>query len=485
MLTRAVLSSTLLPKPTLLPVPHPHPSVCPRWKHGVRSALNAFKMFNKTGAIRDGEVVWRLDNDLVEKESVQAQERASRQRSKPLSGAQRRKLKRGSTSEGGVGGEDEEEEEEEGPVEEGGEESVHETLASMANLSQRAPSARLAAKRARRGGQDGDTTDEDDDYLDSEEEGAGGLRRKRKAPRAGGAAAPGGGMDLGLALAGGAEAQAALTADVLAQAMAGMGGEQLTPETLAALTAAGPLPVLPLMLPTGEGGEGGAGVGIEVAGQLPFLTMEQYQEYLGSLATATGAEGGVVPALDFAQLTGALLQQQHQDAMYGQVHAEPSGVAAVGEAAAESNHEHPPPAGVQPGARQAPEQPAVVTSVGLDGPGAVVGDEAQHALAGLAVQPHGALAVEQAAGHVPQGVMGLDGMPTAGGSMEEAEAAAAQMAASQAALMAAFGHPDGLTLSHLGFDPTHGIIGLDQHALVQPPLYVSAPMSAAAPQHPQ
>ena len=39
-----------------------------RWKHGVRSALNAFSMFNKTGAVRDGEVVWRLDEASLQQE---------------------------------------------------------------------------------------------------------------------------------------------------------------------------------------------------------------------------------------------------------------------------------------------------------------------------------------------------------------------------------------------------------------------------------
>lgn len=48
------------------------PPACPadsrRWKHGVRSALNAFPMFNKTGAVRDGEVVWRLDEASLQQE---------------------------------------------------------------------------------------------------------------------------------------------------------------------------------------------------------------------------------------------------------------------------------------------------------------------------------------------------------------------------------------------------------------------------------
>ncbi|KDD71410.1 hypothetical protein H632_c5090p0, partial [Helicosporidium sp. ATCC 50920] len=65
-----------------------------RWKHGVRSALNAFAMFRKTGAMRDGEVVWRLDHDALSQEQAMQAERAARQRNKPLSGAQRRKLKK-------------------------------------------------------------------------------------------------------------------------------------------------------------------------------------------------------------------------------------------------------------------------------------------------------------------------------------------------------------------------------------------------------
>ena len=38
------------------------------WKHGVRSALNAFPMFQKTGAVRDGEVVWLLDEACLQAE---------------------------------------------------------------------------------------------------------------------------------------------------------------------------------------------------------------------------------------------------------------------------------------------------------------------------------------------------------------------------------------------------------------------------------
>ena len=48
----------------------PHTTLPPlcRWKHGVRSALNAFPMFIKTGAVRDGEVVWRLDEPTLQAE---------------------------------------------------------------------------------------------------------------------------------------------------------------------------------------------------------------------------------------------------------------------------------------------------------------------------------------------------------------------------------------------------------------------------------
>lgn len=65
-----------------------------RWKHGVRSALNAFTMFEKTNRVFEGEVVWRLLEEAVAQEMAAAQEKALRQRNKPLSGAARRKLKR-------------------------------------------------------------------------------------------------------------------------------------------------------------------------------------------------------------------------------------------------------------------------------------------------------------------------------------------------------------------------------------------------------
>ncbi|KAL6782100.1 hypothetical protein ACKKBF_B10655 [Auxenochlorella protothecoides x Auxenochlorella symbiontica] len=65
-----------------------------RWKHGVRSALNAFNMFVKTGSVREGEVVWRLDGAALAAEKEANAEKAARQRNKPLSGAQRRKMKK-------------------------------------------------------------------------------------------------------------------------------------------------------------------------------------------------------------------------------------------------------------------------------------------------------------------------------------------------------------------------------------------------------
>ncbi|KAL6784006.1 hypothetical protein ACKKBG_A04400 [Auxenochlorella protothecoides x Auxenochlorella symbiontica] len=65
-----------------------------RWKHGMRSALNAFNMFVKTGSVREGEVVWRLDGEALAVEKEANAEKAARQRNKPLSGAQRRKMKK-------------------------------------------------------------------------------------------------------------------------------------------------------------------------------------------------------------------------------------------------------------------------------------------------------------------------------------------------------------------------------------------------------
>lgn len=45
-----------------------------RWKHGVRSALNAFHMFQKTTKIFEGEAVWNLVPEEVQNEQVVAQE---------------------------------------------------------------------------------------------------------------------------------------------------------------------------------------------------------------------------------------------------------------------------------------------------------------------------------------------------------------------------------------------------------------------------
>ena len=142
----------------------------------MRSALNAFPMFIKTGAVRDGEVVWRLDEPTLQAEQeAQAAvsydpdpslvglaglpawrgaatqlllpsgltpatpaclclQKANRTRAKPLSGAQRRKLKKAAQVEsGGEGGE-----EGEGEGEEAGEEGAHEALAAMMSSQVRA-----------------------------------------------------------------------------------------------------------------------------------------------------------------------------------------------------------------------------------------------------------------------------------------------------------------------------------------------------------
>ncbi len=36
----------------------------------MRSALNAFNIFERTGAMRDGEVVWRLNTNAVAQEQM-------------------------------------------------------------------------------------------------------------------------------------------------------------------------------------------------------------------------------------------------------------------------------------------------------------------------------------------------------------------------------------------------------------------------------
>lgn len=65
-----------------------------RWRHGVRSALNAFRMFVKTELVDRGEVVWQLDETELEADRRSVEEKAARVRAKPLSGAQRRKIKK-------------------------------------------------------------------------------------------------------------------------------------------------------------------------------------------------------------------------------------------------------------------------------------------------------------------------------------------------------------------------------------------------------
>ncbi|GAB4813305.1 hypothetical protein N2152v2_000351 [Parachlorella kessleri] len=66
----------------------------PRWKHGVRSALNAFNIFERTGATREGEVVWRLNPSAVAAEQMSQAEKAERQRSRPPSATTKRKSRR-------------------------------------------------------------------------------------------------------------------------------------------------------------------------------------------------------------------------------------------------------------------------------------------------------------------------------------------------------------------------------------------------------
>lgn len=51
-----------------------------RWKHGVRSALNAFLVFRKTALVREGEVVWQLDTAAVERDQGAQRERQARTR---------------------------------------------------------------------------------------------------------------------------------------------------------------------------------------------------------------------------------------------------------------------------------------------------------------------------------------------------------------------------------------------------------------------
>lgn len=49
-----------------------------RWKHGVRSALNAFDMFQKTGEMCEGEVVWRLDEASVQTDLATARTKSGK-----------------------------------------------------------------------------------------------------------------------------------------------------------------------------------------------------------------------------------------------------------------------------------------------------------------------------------------------------------------------------------------------------------------------
>jgi len=55
-----------------------------RWKHGVRSALNAFVLFNKTDQVHDGEIVWQLVEEAVAAEAAAAQERTSKRKTSRL-----------------------------------------------------------------------------------------------------------------------------------------------------------------------------------------------------------------------------------------------------------------------------------------------------------------------------------------------------------------------------------------------------------------
>ena len=92
-----------------------------RWKHGVRSALNAFPMFEKTSRVLDGEVVWHLEENAVALEAAAAQEKALRQRNKPAGGGARRKSRKGG-ADGEAGG----------GLDAGPEEGAQQALAQMA-----------------------------------------------------------------------------------------------------------------------------------------------------------------------------------------------------------------------------------------------------------------------------------------------------------------------------------------------------------------
>jgi hypothetical protein len=68
-----------------------------RWKHGVRSALNAFGMFHKTERISDGEVVWIMDMEALNK-SIAQQEQRVIAKSKKDSNSKRKHRKRDGAS---------------------------------------------------------------------------------------------------------------------------------------------------------------------------------------------------------------------------------------------------------------------------------------------------------------------------------------------------------------------------------------------------
>ncbi len=46
----------------------------------MRSALNAFNIFERTGALREGEVVWRLNHSVVAQEQQNQAEVSERAR---------------------------------------------------------------------------------------------------------------------------------------------------------------------------------------------------------------------------------------------------------------------------------------------------------------------------------------------------------------------------------------------------------------------
>ena len=83
-----------------------------RWKHGVRSALNAFPMFEKTGAFFEWESVWKLILEAVQAEAASQQARAIRKKTRTsISGGSRKKTKKKQEKEGEKGKNNEKEEE--------------------------------------------------------------------------------------------------------------------------------------------------------------------------------------------------------------------------------------------------------------------------------------------------------------------------------------------------------------------------------------